>query len=50
MRGTRAKKLRRETLGIGYSVRDRKYATDDKGTVRCKGKRSEYQQAKRSKR
>ena len=48
MRGTVAKRLRRKVLGEGYSVRSREYTTDGKtGTTHCKGKRPEYQRAKK---
>jgi len=49
MRGTIAKRLRRKVLGEGYSIRGRQYTTDDKGAVHCKGKRPEYQLAKKEK-
>jgi hypothetical protein len=48
MRGTVAKRIRRKTLGEGYSVRSKRdYVTDKSGTTHCKGKRADYQKAKK---
>ncbi len=41
MRGTKAKRLRKEVFGDG-SRRVRRYMRDENMTVRCIGKRAEY--------